>query len=138
MNGSDLFQKSCLIKLLIKIDLRLFVKLFVSNFMDRSVTVYDLTEVQERAQWNAPLVATMQSVATEALTPQVLVGKQFFYDAADDRLAFDNYLSCATCHNDGEGDTLEAWAFLEEDITDRLLELGVEDFASLLSLLFIA
>jgi YVTN family beta-propeller protein len=80
------------------------LKLFVSNFMDRTVGVYDLTELQETGQWNVPLVATIQAVAAEKLTPQVLAGKALFYDAADDRLSRDNYLSCATCHNDGGGD----------------------------------
>ena len=78
--------------------------LFVGNFMDRSVGVYDLTDLWQSDQWNVPLVATIQTVANEALTPQVLTGKQLFYDASDDRLARDNYLSCATCHNDGGGD----------------------------------
>jgi hypothetical protein len=32
------------------------------------------------------------------------VGKQHFYDASDDRLALDNYLSCASCHRNGKAD----------------------------------
>ena len=44
------------------------------------------------------------TVASESLPANVLQGKKLFYDAQDDRLARDNYLSCASCHNDGGGD----------------------------------
>ncbi|WP_405234373.1 golvesin C-terminal-like domain-containing protein [Lentisalinibacter salinarum] len=79
-------------------------KLFVSNFMDRSVTVYDLTALMATGDWTAPLLDTVGTVSSEKLAPQVLRGKQLFYDAADDRLARDNYMSCASCHNDGGSD----------------------------------
>ena len=36
--------------------------------------------------------------------PRCCKGKQFFYDARDTRLARDAYMSCASCHNDGDGD----------------------------------
>jgi len=39
-----------------------------------------------------------------------LLGKQLFYDAKDPRLARDGYLSCATCHNDGDQDG-RVWDF---------------------------
>jgi YVTN family beta-propeller protein len=80
-------------------------RLYVSNFMDRTVGVFDVSrlvnegiasEVTEVAAWNA--------VPSESLAPQVLLGKQLFYDARDTRLAFDAYLSCASCHNDGGHD----------------------------------
>jgi YVTN family beta-propeller protein len=78
--------------------------LYVSNFMDRNVDVFDLTELRTEGQWNIPHVETLQSVASETLTPEVLAGKQLFYDARDPRLALDRYMSCASCHNDGGGD----------------------------------
>ena len=52
----------------------------------------------------APLLGTVTTVASEQLPAAVLQGKQLFYDAQDDRLARDNYISCASCHNDGDGD----------------------------------
>src|SRR6185436_14622225 len=52
----------------------------------------------------APALGSVVTVANELLAPSVLQGKQLFYDAQDDRLAHDNYLSCASCHNDGGGD----------------------------------
>jgi len=79
-------------------------KLYVNNFMDRSVSVFDLTNLVNNGQWNAPLLATLSAVATEKLTAPVLKGKQFFYDARDLRLARDRYVSCASCHNDGGHD----------------------------------
>ncbi len=62
-------------------------RLYVSNFMDRTIGVYDLTALIDEGQWNVPLLATLQSVATEKLSPTVLIGKQLFYDARDTRLA---------------------------------------------------
>ncbi len=80
-------------------------RLFVSNFMDRSITVYDLTRLRDRGDYIAPLLQSpLPTVSVEQLTAEVLNGKQLFYDAADDRLAKDNYMSCASCHNDGGHD----------------------------------
>ena len=53
---------------------------------------------------HAPLIATLNAVGTEKLAPNVLLGKQLFYDARDTRLARDRYMSCASCHNDGGHD----------------------------------
>ncbi|HEX5163351.1 MAG TPA: putative Ig domain-containing protein [Steroidobacteraceae bacterium] len=79
-------------------------RLYVNNFMDRTVGVYDLSRLLTRGESNVPPVATLPAVATEALSAQVLKGKQFFYDARDTRLARDGYMSCASCHNDGGHD----------------------------------
>jgi YVTN family beta-propeller protein len=79
-------------------------KLYVNNFMDRSISVFDLTNLVNNGQWNAQSLGTLNAVATEKLSAQVLKGKQLFYDARDTRLGRDRYLSCATCHNDGGHD----------------------------------
>jgi YVTN family beta-propeller protein len=79
-------------------------RLYVNNFMDRTVGVFDLTRLLELGESNVTAVATLPAVAVESLTAQVLRGKQFFYDARDTRLARDAYMSCASCHNDGDGD----------------------------------
>jgi YVTN family beta-propeller protein len=78
--------------------------LFVSNFMDRSVGVFDLRPLRDQGLASVPSLATLNAVATERLTATVLRGKQFFYDARDTRLARDRYMSCASCHNDGGHD----------------------------------
>ena len=79
-------------------------QLLVSNFMDRSVGVYDLRSLLSRGAAEAPLLATLGTVAAERLPANVLAGKKLFYDARDTRLARDRYMSCASCHNDGGHD----------------------------------
>jgi YVTN family beta-propeller protein len=78
--------------------------LYVSNFMDRTVSVFDLTALIVDGSTDVPLRATLTSVATEKLSATVLNGKRLFYDAKDTRLARDSYVSCAACHNDGGHD----------------------------------
>jgi len=79
-------------------------RLYVQNFMDRTITIHDLTALYASGTPTAPQVASYNTVATEKLTAPVLLGKQLFYDAKDTRLARDNYISCAACHNDGGQD----------------------------------
>lgn len=79
-------------------------KLYVNNFMDRTVGVYDLSPLLSDGEAKVDFIASQSVVGTEKLTEQVLKGKQFFYDARDQRLALDAYLSCASCHNEGGHD----------------------------------
>ncbi len=81
-------------------------KLFVHNFMDRTVSVFDLTTLLAQGIADVPLAGTWLAVSAdkELLAPDVLLGKQLFYDAKDTRLALDSYISCASCHNDGGQD----------------------------------
>ena len=78
--------------------------LFVNNFMDRSVSAHDLRPLLDQGLYSVPTLAVLPSAAAETLTPQVLLGKQLFYDARDPRLARDGYMSCASCHHDGGHD----------------------------------
>jgi large repetitive protein len=80
------------------------LRLYVSNFMDRSVTVHDLTRLVQFGEFIVPSPVTLAAAATERLMAQVLQGKRLFYDARDPRLARDGYMSCATCHRDGGSD----------------------------------
>lgn len=79
-------------------------RLLIHNFMDRSLQSYDLGPILLDNLPQANALNVVDLVASEALSPDVLLGKQLFYDAADDRLARDNYMSCASCHNDGGHD----------------------------------
>lgn len=92
-------------------------RLFVHNFMDRTVSVFDLSTLLAQGIADVPLVGTWVAVSPdkELLAPDVLLGKQLFYDAADTRLAQDRYMSCATCHNDGgfDGRTWDLTGFGE-------------------------
>jgi YVTN family beta-propeller protein len=79
-------------------------RLFVQNFMGRSLSVLDVSALVN-GQTTAPtLLATLPAITTEKLTAQILKGKQLFYDAADGRLALQQYISCAACHNDAGHD----------------------------------
>jgi YVTN family beta-propeller protein len=84
--------------------------LYVQNFMDRTVTVVDLTPLVTTGQKSVSVGATIRTIVKEKLKPQVLLGKKHFYDAADPRLARDKYMSCAVCHDDGESDG-RTWDF---------------------------
>ena len=83
---------------------------YVQNFMDRTVTVHDVGTLIDGGDKTPVQVATLNSVSTERLSATVLLGKQLFYDAADSRLAFQQYISCAACHNDG-GQDGRVWDF---------------------------
>ncbi len=88
-------------------------QVFVKNFMDRSVTVFDAKELMDRGVGSLTTIATVSTVSSEELEPQILLGKQIFYNAADERMSLEGYISCATCHQDGEQDG-RTW-----DFTDR-------------------
>lgn len=78
--------------------------LYVQNFMDRTVSVHDVSAII-RGGVAAPIMrSTLLMITTEALAAKVLQGKKLFYDAQDPRLALQEYMSCASCHNDGGHD----------------------------------
>ena len=78
--------------------------LYVQEFMDRSVSVVDLSPLTKNGLLKANIAAIIYSINNEKLPANVVLGKQFFYDAKDPRLARDSYMSCASCHNDGGHD----------------------------------
>ena len=84
--------------------------LYVHNFMDRSVTVHDVSAILNGAETTPQTTAQLNCINTEKLPPDVLKGKQFFYDSQDQRLALQQYISCASCHNDGDQDG-RVWDF---------------------------
>lgn len=83
-------------------------RLYVHNGLDRTVTVYDLTPLLTQGELTVTPIATYATVVQETLAQPVLLGKQLFYDSRDPRLARDEYLSCATCHQEG-GDDGRVW-----------------------------
>jgi arylsulfatase A-like enzyme/cytochrome c peroxidase/PKD repeat protein len=87
--------------------------LFVHCFMTRSVVVYDIADVTSASGFSPTKVGEVQVVGNERLSPEVLLGKQIFYNGADDRMSRDDYISCASCHLDG-GQDGRTW-----DFTDR-------------------
>jgi len=85
-------------------------KLFVQNFISRSVSVYEVSGIAPNGDNQARKLAEIATVSQEALAPLVLQGKQIFYNAKDGRMNRDGYLSCASCHLNGEEDG-RVWDF---------------------------
>ena len=86
--------------------------LYVHNFMDRTISIHDISALANGAVTAPPAAAVLNCVTTEKLTAPVLLGKQFFYDTRDNRVAFQQYVSCAGCHNDG-GQDGRVWDFTQ-------------------------
>lgn len=87
-------------------------RLYVHEFLSRSVSVFDVSSFIQATGNSGSLVARIPAVAVEALTPEVLLGKQIFYNAADTRMNRDGYLSCASCHLEGGSDG-QVWDFTQ-------------------------
>jgi regulation of enolase protein 1 (concanavalin A-like superfamily)/mono/diheme cytochrome c family protein len=85
-------------------------RLFVHDFLGRSISVMDISKLIADGDGVFYPVATVPVVATEPLTAQVLAGKKIFYNAADERMSLEGYISCATCHIDGSQDG-RVWDF---------------------------
>ncbi len=92
-------------------------KLFVNNFMSREVSIHDLTTFLSQGARTGSVVKTA-AVASEKLAPNILAGKQTFYNASlkngngEDAIGRDTYVSCATCHTDGAQDG-RVWDFTQ-------------------------
>jgi len=86
------------------------LQLFVHNFMDRSVGIYDIGSLSDGRAIDVVELATVTTVANETLSVDVFNGKQLFYDARDDRMAAQDYMSCASCHNEA-GQDGRIWDF---------------------------
>ena len=88
--------------------------LFINSLTERTVTVYDLEDALQNGLFPQSAAATISTVATETFPANILRGKQVFYNASDDRMGLDNYMSCATCHQDGDSDG-RVWDFTNRD-----------------------
>ena len=88
-------------------------RLFLQNFLGRSVTVYDVSGIVNATDGTVKRLRVIPTVSHETLPAQVLKGKEIFYNAGDPRMSRGGYLSCASCHLDGEQDG-RIW-----DFTDR-------------------
>ncbi len=85
-------------------------ELWVLASLDRQLVVYDLlggvatpTEIAR---------VGLQPPSGEVLDPEVLQGKIVFHRSADPRMSEQGYLSCASCHLDGEDDG-RTWDFTQ-------------------------
>lgn len=88
-------------------------RLYVHNFMSRSIGVFNTKDIILSNNFSSKKITEIPTVLVDSLSPQVLIGKQIFYNAQDDRMNFAGYISCASCHLDGGSDE-RVW-----DFTDR-------------------
>lgn len=88
-------------------------KLFVHGWLSRTVVVFDVSQILASVDFKAVRLAEIPTVERESLAPEVLRGKQVFYDSEDVRMTAEGYISCGTCHFDGFEDG-RIW-----DFTDR-------------------
>jgi len=86
-------------------------QLWTHDFMERSVTVFEVGDFLERGEL-APVSQTIATVSAEKLAPAVLSGKRIFYNSGDDRMSDEGYISCASCHFDGMHDG-RVWDFTQ-------------------------
>ncbi len=100
-------------------------KLFVNGFMSRSVLAYNVGGIIRGTNYHAQRLAEIPTVAQEKLSPLALEGKRIFYNADDRRMNRDGYLSCASCHLDGEEDG-RVWDFSDrgEGLRNTITLLG--------------
>lgn len=82
---------------------------FVKNFMSRSLSVLETAPLFASGDISVAS-STVSTVTTEALSADVLQGKQIFYNAADPRMSAEGYMACASCHLDGDHDG-RTWDF---------------------------
>ncbi len=85
--------------------------LWVACGLSRELVAYSLAELGAPPEELARI--SLLPPTGEVLDAEVLLGKQIFHRSADPRMTKDGYLSCATCHLDGDQDG-RVW-----DFTDR-------------------
>ncbi len=85
-------------------------RLYVQNFLGRSLSVVDVTDLLAGVGGSAQLLAEVDLVASEPLSSEVLKGKRIFYDASSSKMSLEGYMSCASCHLDG-GQDGRIWDF---------------------------
>lgn len=85
-------------------------RLYVHNFMSRDISVFNTAVACASICGYAPKLDQVSTVASEALDPDVLLGKQLFYNSEDPRLSQESYMSCSSCHLDGGHDG-RVWDF---------------------------
>jgi DNA-binding beta-propeller fold protein YncE/cytochrome c peroxidase len=78
--------------------------LYVQCWLERTVEIFDLSGIVDQTTNKAVRLAKVPTVTQEKLPAQVLFGKRVFHDAADRRTIPISYMSCASCHLDGDGD----------------------------------
>jgi DNA-binding beta-propeller fold protein YncE len=81
----------------------------VKNFLGRSLHVLEMQAFLSQGQIGFES-EEVPVVTMEHLSPMELIGKRIFYNAVDERMSAEGYISCATCHFDGGSDG-RVWDF---------------------------
>ena len=69
--------------------------LFVHNAIDATLTIVETNRLQ---------AIDVLPIGTPVVSNDILLGAELFHSAADPRLSEDRWISCATCHFDGQPD----------------------------------
>lgn len=83
-------------------------QLWVHGFTSRTLRVFDVRNLSVAPTRLAQVITTTR----DPLTQQQRLGLRMFYASRDPRMSRTSYLSCASCHHDGEGDNL-TWDFTQ-------------------------
>lgn len=78
--------------------------LFVHSFLSRTVSAYNIHDIVNQVSAQIMKAGEISAVKNETMDATVLKGKKIFYNANDERMNKDGYMSCATCHLDGDND----------------------------------
>jgi len=78
--------------------------LFVHNFLSRTISAYNISAIVNQISTDIVKLTDIKTIQKETMHAQVLHGKKIFYNAKDERMNQDSYMSCATCHLDGDND----------------------------------
>jgi YVTN family beta-propeller protein len=84
--------------------------LFVHASLSRTVMAYDVSDIVSGYALIGKRLGDISTIASEKLDPQVLRGKQLFFNSSDVRMSDQGYISCASCHFDGAEDG-RVWDF---------------------------
>ncbi len=82
--------------------------LWVHFFLSREMIVFDASK--PLGVDTLSVLKRISTVTHEILEPEVLAGKKIFYNSADPRMSKDRYISCASCHLEGDSDG-RVWDF---------------------------
>jgi YVTN family beta-propeller protein len=85
-------------------------KLFVHASLSRKVAVFDVADIVSSVAFATRRLTDIVTVTNDKLDPQVLRGKQVFFNASDIRMSDPGYITCASCHFDGAEDG-RVWDF---------------------------
>jgi len=85
-------------------------RIFIHNWLDRSLSIVDSSDLMAGTGSNADVIQTVQLVANDVVAPRILTGKKLFFDSGDLRLAAQKYISCAVCHDEAGHDG-RTWDF---------------------------